>query len=226
MDIPSWLIWLIDIVKQAAAILLVIVLLLRTQIIDAIIKRIQLSFDKALENKKTLNERKNYISKVKFDKEFQIYTQLSEYIFDLIFESSKVSSFLGDVIQIYDFRDMIERIQDKYNIANQFTQRHAAFINQEIYNEYYKLFKLYRELLTYITCLDREAYNFNAYDDYKIIIEPLYEDNDLSHNFIGKEYTYVQLKEEAINTQKKISKQSDEISNKLRSYLDTLEVIK
>lgn len=55
---PSWLIWLIDIVKQAAAILLVIVLLLRTQIIDAIIKRIQLSFDKALENKKTLNERK------------------------------------------------------------------------------------------------------------------------------------------------------------------------
>ncbi len=121
---------------------------------------------------------------------------------------------------------MIERIQDKYNIANQFTQRHAAFINQEIYNEYYKLFKLYRELLTYITCLDREAYNFNAYDDYKIIIEPLYEDNDLSHNFIGKEYTYVQLKEEAINTQKKISKQSDEISNKLRSYLDTLEVIK
>ncbi|CDA79208.1 hypothetical protein [Negativibacillus massiliensis] len=218
--------WFIDIVKQTVSILLAVSPLLVPQVRDFVAKSVQLSFDKALENKKTLNERKNYISKVKFDKEFQIYTQLSEYIFDLIFESSKVSSFLGDVIQIYDFRDMIERIQDKYNIANQFTQRHAAFINQEIYNEYYKLFKLYRELLTYITCLDREAYNFNAYDDYKIIIEPLYEDNDLSHNFIGKEYTYVQLKEEAINTQKKISKQSDEISNKLRSYLDTLEVIK
>lgn len=218
--------WFIDIVKQTVSILLAVSPLLVPQVRDFVAKSVQLSFDKALENKKTLNERKNYISKVKFDKEFQIYTQLSEYIFDLIFESSKVSSFLGDVIQIYDFRDMIERIQDKYNIANQFTQRHAAFINQEIYNEYYKLFKLYRELLTYITCLDREAYNFNAYDDYKIIIELLYEDNDLSHNFIGKEYTYVQLKEEAINTQKKISKQSDEISNKLRSYLDTLEVIK
>lgn len=223
MDMPSWF---IDIFKQAAGILLAVSPLLIPQVRDFVAKSVQLSFDKALENKKTLNERKNYISKVKFDKEFQIYTQLSEYIFDLIFESSKVSSFLGDVIQIYDFRDMIERIQDKYNIANQFTQRHAAFINQEIYNEYYKLFKLYRELLIYITCLDRSSYEFNEYDDFKIIIEPLYENNDLSHHFIGKEYTYVKLKEEVINTQKKISKQSDEISNKLRSYLDTLEVIK
>lgn len=218
--------WFIDIVKQTVSILLAVSPLLVPQVRDFVAKSVQLSFDKALENKKTLNERKNYISKVKFDKEFQIYTQLSEYIFDLIFESSKVSSFLGDVIQIYDFRDMIERIQDKYNIANQFTQRHAPFINQEIYNEYYKLFKLYRELLIYITCLDRSSYEFNEYDDFKIIIEPLYENNDLSHHFIGKEYTYVKLKEEVINTQKKISKQSDEISNKLRRYLDTLEVIK
>lgn len=218
--------WFIDIVKQTVSILLAVSPLLVPQVRDFVAKSVQLSFDKALENKKTLNERKNYISKVKFDKEFQIYTQLSEYIFDLIFESSKVSGFLGDVIQTYSFRDMIEIIQDKYNIANQFTQRHAAFINQEIYNEYYKLFKLYRELLIYITCLDRSSYEFNEYDDFKIIIEPLYENNDLSHHFIGKEYTYVKLKEEVINTQKKISKQSDEISNKLRSYLDTLEVIK
>lgn len=226
MDMPSWL---IDILKQAAGILLAGSPLLVPQVRDFVAKRVQLSFDKALEDKKTLNERKNYISKVKFDKEFQIYTQLSEYIFDLMFESSKVSSFLGDKIQISSinsFGDITEKILDKYNIANQFTQKHAPFINQEIYNEYYNLFNLYRELLTYITFLDRETCNFNVYHDFKIIIEPLFENDDLSHRYIGKEYTYVQLKEAVINTQKKISKQSDEISNKLRKYLDTLEVIK
>ncbi len=98
--------WFIDIVKQTVSILLAVSPLLVPQVRDFVAKSVQLSFDKALENKKTLNERKNYISKVKFDKEFQIYTQLSEYIFDLIFESSKVSSFLGDVIQIYDILEI------------------------------------------------------------------------------------------------------------------------
>lgn len=81
--------WFIDIVKQTVSILLAVSPLLVPQVRDFVAKSVQLSFDKALENKKTLNERKNYISKVKFDKEFQIYTQLSEYIFDLILNPAR-----------------------------------------------------------------------------------------------------------------------------------------
>lgn len=62
--------WIIDILKQAAGVLLAVSPLLNSSIRDFVAKKIQLSFDKALENNKALNERKNYISKAKFDKEF------------------------------------------------------------------------------------------------------------------------------------------------------------
>ena len=48
--------WIADILKQAAGVLLAISLLLNSGIRDLVVKKFQLSFDKALENRKAINE--------------------------------------------------------------------------------------------------------------------------------------------------------------------------
>ena len=69
MDIPTLV---YDILKEAGGILLALSPLLSSHVRDFVAKKIQLSFDKALEDKKSINERKNYISKVRFDREFEL----------------------------------------------------------------------------------------------------------------------------------------------------------
>lgn len=73
-----------DILKGAVSILLVVLPLLISQVREFWIKRYQSSLDKALEDRKSKNERKNYVSKVRFDKEFEIYSELSELFFELV----------------------------------------------------------------------------------------------------------------------------------------------
>ena len=63
--------WIADILKQAAGVLLAISPLLNSGIRDLVVKKFQLSFDKAPENRKAINDRKNYTSKTRFDKEFE-----------------------------------------------------------------------------------------------------------------------------------------------------------
>lgn len=151
MDIPSWLIWLIDIVKQAAAILLVIVLLLRTQIIDAIIKRIQLSFDKALENKKTLNERKNYISKHRFDVEFQIYRELSQKFF--LSRKLVLGLSCGQAGNLYDeekFKELYDETFQTIESAQDILYGSAPFILENFFREYEEILQLlFNQLVAY-----------------------------------------------------------------------------
>ncbi len=70
--------FIISIFQNVASIGIVILPLLIPQVREFIIKKFQHSLDKALEDRKTLNDRKNYISKVRFDKEFEMYQELSE----------------------------------------------------------------------------------------------------------------------------------------------------
>ena len=57
--------WIADILKQAAGVLLAISPLLNSGIRDLVVKKFQLSFDKALENRKAINDRKYEIGMLK-----------------------------------------------------------------------------------------------------------------------------------------------------------------
>lgn len=117
---------------------------------DFIIKKFQLSIDKALEDKKTLNERKNYISKVKFDAEFQIYRELSRDFFGIIKHVSNLIPYGFCNVPVFESereRDEYEKKIYKdavsaYVIAQDNLNANAAFINEDFYQEYKKVLNL------------------------------------------------------------------------------------
>ena len=62
--------WILDVLKQAIGTLLAIGIILIPPIRDRIVKNSKLSFDKALEDKESLSERKNHTSKTMFDNRY------------------------------------------------------------------------------------------------------------------------------------------------------------
>lgn len=62
--------WILDVLKQAIGTLLAIGIILITPIRDWIVNNFKLSFDKAMEDKKSLNERKKHTSKTIFDNRY------------------------------------------------------------------------------------------------------------------------------------------------------------
>lgn len=195
---------------------------------DFIVMKFQFSLDKSLEDRKSKNEHKNYMSKVRFDKEFEIYTELSEKTIDSVFASSEIVVFFYNNMTTDEFRETKEIIVEKYNVANKSLQRYAPFIKKQIYDEYFELFKTFRELLNYFTYWERKRKQLEiegGVDNSTIIIEPPFvsEFTDTS-NINAETYTLDSLKSKVICTRNKLSIQSDNVVIKLRSELEKSEV--
>ena len=115
---------------------------------EIIAKRIdskyQLKIDQELEKYKTLLDQRNYVSQTQFDNEFQLYKQLSKAYFAV---AVKVSSFAHDYekkqsISVKDgeiSEAELKRIIDTICTAQNLLFENAAFIPEDIYNDYYAL---------------------------------------------------------------------------------------
>lgn len=198
-----------DIIKQTAGNLLALSLLLIPYVRDVVAKKIQLSFDKALEDKKSSNERKNYISNVRFDKEFEIYQIISEQQISLVYdvgEAVKVARGMYDN-EKEEYKKFIEKFCSDVNQADIGLKRYASFISKDIYRKYKKLDKMCSgifKLSLFIYQVNDEITTFR-YD-----------------NIVYNKNTAKQFIEE---TQKEISDLSDEIIDFVREYLSSLDVL-
>ena len=205
MDIPTLV---YDILKEAGGILLALSPLLSSHVRYFVAKKIQLSFDKALEDKKSINERKNYISKVRFDREFELYQKISEKQMQVYFDcaAAVVIARVGveDEAQQDNF---FEKFSMDLGAANTCLQGYAPFISKEVYEKYECADKIAREILMLLKCL--------------------IQFRDTCTGFIigDKEYTNNSAIEEIEKLNEEIVSLSKETSEYLRNYLDTLDLI-
>ncbi len=114
------------------------------------IKKFQSSLDKALEDRKSLNDRKNYISKTRFDTEFQIYRELSKSFFNATKKIHRLIPYGVSTVPVFENekdKDKYEHeiYQDAFNdyiIARDALISNAPFIRKDIYDKYYELLEI------------------------------------------------------------------------------------
>lgn len=193
--------WFIDIFKQAAGILLAVSPLLVPQVRDFVAKSVQLSFDKALEDKKTLNERKNYISKHRFDVEFQIYRELSQKFF--LSRKLLLGLSCGQVDNLYDeekFKELYDETVQTIESAQDILYGSAPFILENFFQEYEEILQLlFNQLVAYG-------------EENKTIV---YVANDDKRKIIKNNVEYAN----EVNSKLKL------LNNQIREYLSSLDTL-
>ena len=106
---------------------------------EAILKKAEFEFDRKLENLKSKLEKRNYISKVRFDLEIEIYRQLSESVLLMVLNSCAlfpvgIEHCCPDKdAEIKRKEELCSKATDSYNQANQAIMQNAPFIPENIY---------------------------------------------------------------------------------------------
>lgn len=136
---------IIDILKGTASIVIVLIPLLIPQVREFVIKKYQNSLDKALEDRKAGNERRNYVSKVRFDKEFKIYATLSEQYNTLAYN---IATYILVLLKVPDIIPPItlispKELMGKMNVFQCEYNKYAPFISNTIYE---KIDEMYLEM--------------------------------------------------------------------------------
>ena len=200
--------WIADILKQAAGVLLAISPLLNSGIRDLVVKKFQLSFDKALENRKAINDRKNYISKTRFDKEFETYQVLSEKQISLVYDCGEsVIRARGNYENGEECEGFFEQFSVHLNDADIWLKRYAPFISKQIFEKYRTLDRKATQLLK-LSFVRFQARNMVG-----------------NFNFNGQQYTRESSLKVIETMQKEISILSDDIIEYVREYLNSLDVM-
>lgn len=208
--------WIFGVIQNVASILAGLSVLLIPKVRDFLVNRYQNSLDKALEDRKASNERKNYVSKVRFDKEFEIYEELSlkmllvNRYFNLLTYVMATSS---DDAEYEENYYKLEKYCVEFETA---FFAYSPFINEEIYKLYEEFYKLTSQTVNLYKCIlishqiSAELYVPNAETMSK-------EANDELNELVTKE-------QEVFEMNKQTNALSNEISSKLRKYLHNLEV--
>ena len=179
-----------------------------TPVRDFVIKQLQLSLDKALEDKKSVNERKNYISKTRFDTEFEIYRQLSKDFFATIKLTSKLIPYGLVCAPVFNTEEAKDEYDKKiyteavnaFVIVQDNLQINAPFIKEELYNGYNEIL----ELCNYQLHVFQQRWN-------------------LSFRAICKEDTLPKI--EDYKRTKEMQDKFDDLNKKVREYLASLDVL-
>lgn len=141
---------LIEIILANSGWILALIAFCIPPIRDFIIKKFQSSLDKALEDKKSINDRKNYISKARFDAEFQIYRELSKDFFDLVKQISNLFPYNDQISSIFTVAEedsryeymIYDKSQNAYVTAQDRLHANSAFISEDFYKDYNKILEL------------------------------------------------------------------------------------
>lgn len=174
-----------------------------------------------IESHKSRRERKNHISKTRFDKEFEIYQELSEKNLTMIYDAGeavyntrvKESYERGTLIVVgNDQNDILDDINEHidtfvlhYNQAEFLNKRYAPFINKRIFDAYNQLVRYSEKILTL----------------YRYYIR--YE-NNTNFTYQQKSYDKESAKVEIEQVQKELSKLSEQTLDDVRNYLRKLDV--
>ncbi len=175
-------------------------------IADQLSKKYELKINKDFEEYKNQLEKKNYISKSRFDKEFTIYQELSEKVLDMTFANNVLFPIVDRVPPSEEermkfFNERYTKAVQAYNEANRSIKANAPFISEDIYN-------LFSELRD--DCCKQ-------IDDYAVfVLEPDYKENRTE---MREDYKKCW---ERTNT---ISNKRDKIISELRKYLSTIDVL-
>lgn len=199
---------------------------LSEKIAEKLSAKYQLKLDEELEKYKSRLDRKNYVSQVRFDKEFSVYTDLSEKGISAVFSTADIIHLLNSSRSPADFEEQKKDIVDKYNIANRALQQYAPFMNETLYALYKDMFCKFRIFLNFYTYWERTVNDYGRNALITIQVEPPYVDNILrSEEITQSHYTLQQVEKIIVQTQADITNSSDEITKAVRAYLNNLDVI-
>lgn len=154
------------------------------------------------------NDRGTHISKVKFDKEFEIYQELSEKNLTAVYDAGIAVLIVRGM---YDdepemIKKHLEKLCESMNDAEFSNKKYAPFINKEIFQNYKTLENLINDIFT--------MFKFWVYDD------------GCKFNYKGQSYTHKESKQYIENKQKEISVLSNKILDDVREYLQHLDIVK
>lgn len=151
------------------------------------------------------NDRGTHISKTRFDKEFEIYQELSEKNLTAVYDAGEVVMIVRGVYD--DESEMktkyLEKLCESMNDAEFSNKKYAPFINKKIFQNYKNLENLIKDIFT--------MYKFWVYND------------GSNFSYKGQSYTYGESKQYIENKQKEISVLSDTILDDVRKYLQHLK---
>lgn len=151
-------------------------------IADKLSKKYELKLNKELEKYKTHLDSKIYITKVKFDKEFELYQQLSRNFFLMIEKLCTLYPLLGsryedDSLQIVSNRIIFKEAQVATIEAQKSINSYAAFITKEFYDNYNEILKECKGLLcSYKPDEQPNDANFQTIEKIRKMFEKLNED--------------------------------------------------
>lgn len=177
-------------------------------IIDAIClyiqKRKQLEYDKKLEKYKHIAEKKNYVSKVRFDAEFKIYRELSQ-VFSEAIESVHGIIPFGEAYYPNDEEEKKKYINNLFlkfakasHSAQSVLYANAPFISKDIYDKFGEIMYLIR--------MQSEVYNEANF-------------NTTLSQANGK------ITEDDTNRTALIDEKFDILMDEIRDYLSNLEIL-
>lgn len=170
-------------------------------------ERYTLKLNKELAEYKSALENKKYISNVRFDREFEMYQELSEKNLTMVYNIGE-SVFV--VRGLYDDNPSrilkhLEKVYESLNIAEFTTKKYAAFIDEELFDKFQELQKQ-----TKIIC---KLFNFWCTGDNAI------------YSLQNEKYTRETAKNAIEEKQKTLSNLSDSIIKDMRNYLDNLTIL-
>ena len=160
--------------------------------------------------------KKEYISKVRFDKEFDIYQELSVKNLTMVYVMGEIARAAKSIFyNSSDFSDEeIEEIKNRacnnLNDADFSNKKFAPFIDKDIYEQYHRLTKLGNKLF-------RLFIHFTG--DNRV-----FEIGGSLVLFDVKYHSKEELLNDIISNQQELSNLSDRILDEIRDYLKTLDV--
>lgn len=224
---------------SAGAIVSAFVKFCSNKIAEKLSQKYQLTLDKELEEFKNNLDKKNYVSKVRFDKEFEIYQELSERRLELVFILSDFNQYIDmyigrredfanhvkrqELTEKTFFKNEISKLIDSYNKNNFSTRKFAPFIDEKMYNDISTLNKTCFEQIN--NCLKILSFFENM--DYSSLVFKNNVPKDEVEEFF-RSFDFKEEIEETFNNiqekQNEISNMSDNLTKDMRIYLKSLEV--
>jgi hypothetical protein len=189
-------------------------------IADRLSQKYQLKMNRKFESYKKNLDKKTYISKVRFDKEFEIYQELSEKVLTMVFKFAELARAVSleqeedeEVIRI-----VWQAAVESYNEANITTRKFAPFIRKSIYDLFTQLGDKCRNQLNYYCIHYKESYLEREWGSLLAFVNGYTSDYS---NFCTEE----KFEEKFKFNQQEISESIDELMSTLRTYLSGLDVI-
>lgn len=179
-------------------------------IAERLLQKYQLSLQKELEKYKAGIENKTYISKARFDREFSMYQDLCEKNITMVYDMGTAVMITRGAKHpnVSSTHEFIQLAAKHFDDADMLNKRYAPFIAKEMFESYKELGNQAYSIISLLDLWDRfETQNYTTI------------------NYNGTVYTRDKAKGEIDAKQKIISKLSDDILDKLRDYLSSLDTL-